>query len=380
MRRLLLVVLIFACALFAQSADEPADAPGWINRGMQAFKSAKYDEAITAFQRAVDLDGSNLNAHLYLATSYFVQYIPGAVSPENVAYADKARAEFEKVLAADPNNKTAILYLASIAYQSAAGAVDLQEKFRRLDEARSWYQKLVAIDPRDKEGWYSLGVIDWMKWYPKYMTAMSEAGMRPDEQRPISDDKLRLRLRDGSGQLVEDGLANLQRALEIDPQYDDAMAYMNLLVRERASLDETQEQYEKDIALADEWVRKSLEAKKAKAGEGPPPTANQQPHPATPGRIRIGGNVQAHNLITKVIPRYPKLAKHDRIQGTVRFQAIIGKDGHIQNLQLVSGHPDLVEAARDAVQQWIYKPTLLNGAPIEVVTTIDVNFTLTPRM
>ena len=93
-------------------------------------------------------------------------------------------------------------------------------------------------------------------------------------------------------------------------------------------------------------------------------------------RIRVGGNVQAANLIRKVTPQYPPLAKQARVQGTVRFQAIIGKDGTIQNLQLMSGHPLLVPAATDAVKQWLYKPTLLNGEPVEVVTQIDVNFTL----
>lgn len=93
-------------------------------------------------------------------------------------------------------------------------------------------------------------------------------------------------------------------------------------------------------------------------------------------RIRVGGNVQAANLIRKVTPQYPPLAKQARVQGTVKFQAIIGKDGTIQNLQLLTGHPLLVPAATDAVKQWLYKPTLLNGEPVEVVTQIDVNFTL----
>ena len=108
----------------------------------------------------------------------------------------------------------------------------------------------------------------------------------------------------------------------------------------------------------------------------PPPPVKDANKSATPQRIRVGGNVQAANLIRKVTPVYPPLAKQARIQGTVRFTAIIGKDGTIQNLQLVSGHPLLVEAARQAVSQWQYKPTLLNGEPVEVVTQIDVNFTL----
>jgi protein TonB len=108
----------------------------------------------------------------------------------------------------------------------------------------------------------------------------------------------------------------------------------------------------------------------------PPPPVKEAPKPTTPQRVRVGGNVQAANLIKKVTPTYPPLAKQARISGQVRFTAIIGKDGTIQNLQLVSGHPLLVAAAQEAVKQWIYKPTLLNNEPVEVITQIDVNFTL----
>jgi TonB family protein len=95
-----------------------------------------------------------------------------------------------------------------------------------------------------------------------------------------------------------------------------------------------------------------------------------------PQRIRIGGNVQAANLIKKVTPVYPPLAKQARVQGTVRFTVILSKEGDVMNMQLVSGHPLLVPSATEAVQQWKYKPTLLNGNPVEVITQIDVNYTL----
>jgi protein TonB len=108
----------------------------------------------------------------------------------------------------------------------------------------------------------------------------------------------------------------------------------------------------------------------------PPPPVKEKPKPAPPKRIRVGGNVQAARLVNQPKPVYPPLARQARIQGTVRFNAIIGKDGHIENLTLVSGHPLLVPAATAAVKQWVYKPTLLNGEPVEVVTVIDVNFTL----
>jgi periplasmic protein TonB len=108
----------------------------------------------------------------------------------------------------------------------------------------------------------------------------------------------------------------------------------------------------------------------------PPPPVKEAPKPVTPKSIRVGGNVQAAKLIRQPKPVYPPLAKQARIQGTVRFNAVIGKDGTIQNLTLVSGHPLLIPSAQDAVRQWVYHPTTLNGEPVEVVTTIDVNFTL----
>jgi TonB family protein len=108
----------------------------------------------------------------------------------------------------------------------------------------------------------------------------------------------------------------------------------------------------------------------------PPPPPPSAPKPVTPQRIRVGGNVQQAKLIRQPKPIYPPLAKQARISGVVRLNAIIGKDGTIQNLTVASGHPLLVPAAMEAVKQWVYQPTLLNGEAVEVVTQIDVNFTL----
>jgi protein TonB len=108
----------------------------------------------------------------------------------------------------------------------------------------------------------------------------------------------------------------------------------------------------------------------------PPPPVKKEEAKPVPQRIRVGGNVQAAMLIRQPKPVYPPLARQARIQGTVRLNAIIGRDGTIQNLQVASGHPLLVPSALEAVKQWIYKPTLLNGEPVEVVTVVDVNFTL----
>ncbi len=108
----------------------------------------------------------------------------------------------------------------------------------------------------------------------------------------------------------------------------------------------------------------------------PPPPQKTVPKPTTPTRVRMGGEVEAARLIHEVQPVYPVLARDARIGGVVRLKAIIGCDGTIQDLRLVSGQPLLVDSAMNAVKQWVYKPTYLNGVPVEVITEVNVHFTL----
>ena len=109
-------------------------------------------------------------------------------------------------------------------------------------------------------------------------------------------------------------------------------------------------------------------------GNAPPPPIIK-PKPKQQAPIRVG-TIAAANLIHMVQPAYPPLAKATRVSGTVEFTAVISKAGTIENLQLLRGHPLLVDAARNAVLQWRYRPTLLNGEPVEIITDITVNFTL----
>jgi tetratricopeptide (TPR) repeat protein len=238
-----------------------------LNRGVQAYKSARYADAVDFFKEAVALDPANLNGRLYLATAYMSQYIPGAESPENLQVAKQAKEEFLKVLDKDANDKTALASLASLSYQQAQGMPDLDAKLKKLDEAKEWYLKLIAADPQNKEAFYSLGVIDWVKWYAAWMRTRADAGMKPEEPGPFKDKKVKDQLKDQYGAIIEDGIKNLQKALYIDPNYDDAMAYMNLLIRERADLVESPDQYKKDIDTADGWVQKALDTKKMKAAK-----------------------------------------------------------------------------------------------------------------
>jgi protein TonB len=109
----------------------------------------------------------------------------------------------------------------------------------------------------------------------------------------------------------------------------------------------------------------------------PPPAPAARPQPLLPSvPVRITSGVQSAKLLFGPRPAYPSLARATRTQGTVKIQAVIGRDGAIKNLQVLSGPPLLIAAAMEAVQQWRYQPTLLNGDPVEVVTDIDVTFTI----
>ena len=236
-----------------------------LNKGVQAFKGAKYAEAVEFFKTAIELDPEYPTARLYLATAYMSQYIPGAESPENLAYAKNALDNFQLVLEADPQNAQAVESIASLYYLQAQGTPKLEDKIVRLAEAEKWYKRLTEVEPTRKEAWYSLGVIAWAKWYPAWMEARSKAGMKPEAPGPLKDKKTREELRAKYLDMINEGIKNLEKALELDAEYDDAMAYMNLLIRERADLAENQADHDADIDTANNWIQKALETRKIKA-------------------------------------------------------------------------------------------------------------------
>jgi tetratricopeptide (TPR) repeat protein len=262
-RNKILVPVLLAGALLFTGCDK-LKSRDHLNKGVQAYKNTKYDAAIEHFKQAIALDPDNPNARLYLATTYMAQWIPGANSPENNQMATAARDEFKKVLEKDQKDKIAIASLASLSYNEAQ-SLNPDEKLKKFDEAKEWYQKLIEVDPQNKEAYYSLGVIAWGKWYPELMTARAKLSMKPEDPGPIKDKKVRDELKAKYSDIIEGGIKNLEKALDIDKEYDDAMAYMNLLIRERADLAETPEQHKKDIETADAWVQKALDTKKLKA-------------------------------------------------------------------------------------------------------------------
>jgi tetratricopeptide (TPR) repeat protein len=234
-----------------------------LNKGVNAFRNAKYGDAVQFFQEAIELDPENPNARVYLATAYMMQWIPGAESPENLEFARKAREEFQKVLDKNPNETTALASLASLAYNEA-DSLPLDQKIAKLDEAAEWYKKLIAADPQNRDGYYSLGAIAQKKFYPALMTARVNMNMKPEEPGPLRDKKVKDQLKAQYGPILDDGIQKLEKALEIDKEYDDAMAYLNLLVREKADLADDKDQYKKQIEVADSWLQKALDTKKMK--------------------------------------------------------------------------------------------------------------------
>jgi len=246
-----------------------------LNKGVAAFKGAKYSDSVSFFKEAIRLDPDNPNARLYLATAYMVQWIPGAASPENDEFAKNARDTFMAVYNKDPKDKTAIASLASLAFNEGK-AIQADDKTReqriaKFNEAKDWYTKLLEVDDRDKTAYYSLGVIVWEKWYPVLMNARAKMSMKPEDPGPLKDKKVREQLRAEYAPLVDEGIAKLEKALEIDPLYDDAMAYLNLLHRERADIADNSDEFNKEIQIADGLVTKALDARKVKNEK-----ANQQ--------------------------------------------------------------------------------------------------------
>lgn len=267
-RQLLLALTAGAFVLFSSGCDKLQSRDS-LNKGVAAFKNAKYAESAALFKKSSELDPSNTNARLYLATSYMVQWIPGAESKENEELARNAREVFTDVYKNDPKDVNAMAYLASLAFNEGKATQAVNEGVARrkakFEEAKDWYTKLLAVNPQDKVAYYSLGVIAWENWYPVLMNARAKMSMKPEDPGPLKDAKIREELKGRYGQGVEDGIASLRRAIEVDKEYEDAMAYLNLLVRERADLADSKEGYKKDVEEADSWVQKTLETKKIKA-------------------------------------------------------------------------------------------------------------------
>ena len=257
MRKTIVVFSVAGLALLAGGCTQ-LRSRSQINEGVAAFKNAQFPQAVEHFKTAVELEPDFSSARLYLAVAYMQQYVPGAENPDNEKMADQALTEFQNVIAKAPNDqaavKTAAQYIATIKLNQ-----------HKWDEAQQWYQKVIQLDPKNADAYYSLGFIAWSKWYPAYATAMHDLKQPMDSNFPIKDKKVKAELKEKWDGVIQGGLDNLNKCLEIDSLRDDAMAYENLLIRERAYLLDDQKEFEAQIALANGWIDKAMAAKKTVA-------------------------------------------------------------------------------------------------------------------
>lgn len=257
----LLTLATVALALFSAVGCNKLKARDQLNKGVKAYKDNHYEQAIDHFQQAVQLDPALINARMYLATAYVSQYIPGVDSPDNLRTAQSAIDEYQKVIDSNPTRDQKVNSAKGIAY------LFLNEK--KWDDAKKYYRMAGELDPNDAEPYYSVGVIDWTACYQPRMEERAKLGMKPDEhlsaknkdQKKVCED-----LKTKNGATIQEGIDSLNKAIQLRPDYDDAMAYMNLMYRERADVEcDDEAARADDLKTADHWVDETMRVKKAKA-------------------------------------------------------------------------------------------------------------------
>ncbi len=256
---------------FAASGCSKLKARDLLNKGVTAFKNGQSDAAIEYFKQAKETDPELLNARLYLATAYASLYIPGAPSQENLARGNQAVAEFKEVLDKDPNNLSAIDGIGSILFQMGGQPFDP----KKFEESKTYHQKHIQLKPDDPEPYYWIGVIDWTLAFRGNGEMRMEYNKSNIKKQVKDTDPLPAAIRSQYaakyGPLIDEGVTELQKAISLRPDYDDAMAYLNLLYRRKADMVESKEEREALLKQAEDLVDKVKEIKQ-KRSEQPQPS------------------------------------------------------------------------------------------------------------
>jgi tetratricopeptide (TPR) repeat protein len=264
MRRAAALASVLIVAV-AGSGCSKLKARDLLNKGVAAFKNGQSDAAIENFKEAKEADPELLNARLYLATAYASLYIPGAPSAENTARGNQAVAEFKEVLDKDANNLSAIDGIGSILFQMAGQPFD-EKKF---EESKTYHQRHIQLKPEDPEPYYWIGVIDWTLAF-RGNGEMRVAYNKDNIKKQVKDTDplpatVRTQYAGKYGQLIDEGITDLQKAISLKPDYDDAMAYLNLLYRRKADMVESADERNNFLKQADDLVDKVKEIKQRRA-------------------------------------------------------------------------------------------------------------------
>jgi len=239
-----------------------------LNKGVRAYKAAQYETAIEHFKRAIELDPQLLNARIYLATAYASQFVPGSPSEENKQLGLSAIREFEKVLEIDPTNVTALSYIASLYYGLGGSEKSLDGIRKQFDKSKEYRRKLIQLAPNDPEHYYSIGVLDWTLCHRANEEIRREYKVaRPDEPLPA---RARRELAEKNAELVEEGVQTLEKAVQVQPNYVNAITYLNLMYRQKADIAETPEERERYLELADQMFEKQKRLREQLEAAPPP--------------------------------------------------------------------------------------------------------------
>ncbi len=233
-----------------------------LNKGVTAFKAGQSDAAIEDFKRATELDPTLTTAHLYLATAYASLYIPGAPSPENRARGEQAIKVFKEILDADPNNLNAIDGIGSLVFQMASTPSYNEKGF---EESKTYHQKHIQIKPDDPEPYYWIGVIDWTEAYHANLEMRLDYN-KNNIRKQVHDDQplppaVRTDYAAKYGPIVDEGIADLNKAISYKSDYDDAMAYLSLLLRRKADMVDSADERASLQKQADDLLDKIKEIK-----------------------------------------------------------------------------------------------------------------------
>ena len=243
-----------------------------LNKGVAAFKNGQYDAAVEDFKQAKDLDPSLLNARLYLATAYASQYIPGAPSEQNKNIGRQAIQEFKDILATNPDNLSAIDGIGSILFQMAGTPYDP----KLFEESKTYHQKHIQLKPEDPEPYYWIGVIDWTLAFRANSEMRKEYNEKNIRKQVRDTEPLPAAIRGDYlakyGPLIDEGISDLQKAISIRPDYDDAMAYLNLLYRRKADTVASADERAALLKQADDLVDRVKEVKQKRASQPTPST------------------------------------------------------------------------------------------------------------
>ncbi len=234
-----------------------------LNKGVESYKAARYEEAIGHFQKATELDPSLPMAKSYLATALAQNVVPGLTTPDNLKNAQQAISIFQDVLSKEPNDVNSLKQIAAIYFS-----------IKNFDLAKEYQKKVLAVDPKDPEAAYTIGVIDWTLAHENTLKALASANMNDDgEGNTKAPKKVLQQINEQNAALVAEGLQYLNQALANRANYDDAMSYLNLTYRRKADVDYADPSAVKaDVAAAKDWSSKAMGTRKAneeKKDKGP---------------------------------------------------------------------------------------------------------------